>query len=130
MKYEKIIVDKKELETLKELFANTMKNSDKTYRLSSEKLLNELKDAKILDGKLPDDVVRINSHVTINTAFGPEKTYQVVTPEKSDLVANKISILAPMGLALLGYAETDSIDWQFPNGMSTIDIIKVTNSKD
>lgn len=128
MKYDKIIVDKEELETLKELFSNSTKNSDKTYRLSFEKLLNELKEAKILDGNLPEDVVRLNSHVTIKTSFSGEKTYQIVTPEKSDLVANKISILAPMGLALLGYAETDSIEWQFPNGMSTIEIIKVSNA--
>lgn len=129
MKYEKLIVDKKEYEILKELFANSVTNSDKTYRMSAEKLINELKDAKIVDGKVPVDVVRLNSTVTIKTSFSGEKTYQIVTPEKSDLASNKISVLAPMGLALFGYAETDSVDWQFPNGLSTIDIVKVTNEK-
>uniref|UniRef100_UPI00404A8CC7 GreA/GreB family elongation factor n=1 Tax=Flavobacterium sp. TaxID=239 RepID=UPI00404A8CC7 len=127
MKYGKIIIDKTELETLKELFSNSQKKSDKTYRLSVEKLMNELKEAKIQNGDLPEDVIRLNSEVTIKTTSNEEKTYQIVTPDKSNLAANKISILAPMGLALLGYAESDSVDWQFPTGISTIKVIKVKN---
>lgn len=128
MKYEKIVVDKKELETLKDLFSNSHNNNDKTYRLSFEKLINELKDAKILANNMPDDVVRFNSMVTIKTAFSEGKTYQIVTPEKSDIANNKISVLAPMGLALFGYAQNDKIKWQFPTGISEIEIIKVDNS--
>lgn len=45
-----------------------------------------------------------------------------MTPDKSDIKLNKISILAPMGLALFGYAEQDEILWQFPAGVSAIKI--------
>lgn len=128
MKYEKIVVDKKELETLKELFSNSHKNTDKTYRLSFEKLINELKEAKILSNKMPDDVVRFNSIVTIKMVSSEEKVFQIVTPDKSDLANNKISVLAPMGLALFGYAQNDKVNWQFPTGISEIEIIKVDNS--
>ncbi|WP_445711205.1 GreA/GreB family elongation factor [Flavobacterium sp.] len=130
MKYETIIIDRRELETLKQLFSSSHNKYDKTYRLSFEKLVNELKDAKIMDNtELPEDIIRFNSIVTIKTAFNEQRTYQIVTPEKSDLANNKISVLAPMGLALFGYAQNDTIDWQFPTGINTIEIIKVKNSK-
>lgn len=129
MKYDKIIIDKKELEVLKQLFSNSNNKKDKTYHLSLEKLLEELKKAKVVDAsKMPDDVIRFNSTVTIKMANNIEKTFQIVTPDKSDLSTNKISVLAPMGLALIGYAEMDTVDWQFPNGVSTITIIKVEQS--
>ena len=101
-------------------------HKDPTYRASIEKLSNELAKAKILANKnMPADVVRFNSTVTIQTAFNVEKTYQLVTPEKSDIKQNKISVLAPMGLALFGYAKEDEILWQFPTGESTIKITEV-----
>ena len=126
MKYNTIIIDKKELETLKLLFSNSNNKKDKTYHLSLQKLLEELKKAKVVDAsKMPEDVIRFNSLVTIKMVNGVEKTFQIVLPEKSDLVNNKISILAPMGLALIGYAENDTVDWQFPTGISTITIVKV-----
>lgn len=126
MKYNTIIIDKKELETLKLLFSNSNNKKDKTYHLSLQKLLEELKKAKVVDAsKMPEDVIRFNSLVTIKMVNGVEKTFQIVLPEKSDLVNNKISVLAPMGLALIGYAENDTVDWQFPTGISTITIVKV-----
>ena len=129
MKYDKIIIDKKELEVLKQLFSNSNNKKDKTYHLSLEKLLEELKKAKVVDtSKMPQDVIRFNSLVTIQIANGVEKTFQIVMPEKSDLSINKISILAPMGLALIGYAENDNVDWQFPTGINTITIVKVEQS--
>ena len=129
MKYNKIIIDKKELEVLKQLFSNSNNKKDKTYHLSLEKLLEELKKAKVVDAlKIPQDVIRFNSLVTIKLANGVEKTFQIVMPEKSDLSTNKISILAPMGLALIGYAENDNVDWQFPTGVNTITIVKVEQS--
>ncbi len=130
MKYDKIIIDKKELEILKQLFSNTSNKKDKTYHLSLQKLLEELKNAKVVDdSKMPIDVIRFNSTVTIKMVDGNEKTFQIVTPEKSNLANNKISILAPMGLALIGYAEMDTVDWQFPNGISTVTIVKVEQPK-
>lgn len=101
-------------------------HKDPTYKLSIEKLSKELATAKILANKnMPEDVVRFNSMVSIQTAFNVAKTYQLVTPEKSDLKLNKISVLAPMGLALFGYAKEDEIFWQFPAGVSAIKITKV-----
>lgn len=101
-------------------------HKDASYRASIEKLNKELSVAKILSNRdMPDDVIRFNSMVTIQTAFDVKKTYQLVVPERSDIKLNKISVLAPMGLALFGYAKGDEILWQFPAGESAIKIIEV-----
>lgn len=126
MKYEKVIVDKKELEILKNFFSAIPNEKDKIYRLSFEKLLEEIKKAKVVDSsKMPLDVIRLNSVVTIKTDFGGEMKFHLVIPEKSDLSKNKLSIMSPMGLALFGYAENDEVEWEFPSGLNTITITKV-----
>lgn len=125
MKYGKLILEKKEYELLKKYFASVLEYKDSSYKASSAKLSEELKSAEVVDEKdMPGDVVRFGSFVTIQTPFGPEKTYQLVKPEESNIAQNKLSILAPMGSALVGYAKGDEVMWEFPSGKNTI---KITN---
>lgn len=129
MKYRSIIVERKEYEMLKNIISMKNHFKDNTSRKSIEILLDELKLAEIRSNKkMPEDVVRFNSTVTIKTPWNVERSYQIVIPTQSDLKRNKISILAPMGLALFGYAEGDEINWQFPMGQNTINILKVEQS--
>ncbi len=126
MKYGELIIEKKEYKFLKQLITLARYYKDSTYRESIHKLNQEMQSAKVMKSNdIPLDVIRLNSTVTIQTGFMVEKTYQIVTPEKSDLRSEKISILAPMGLALFGYAEGDEIMWNFPIGQRAIKIIKV-----
>lgn len=126
MKYDEIIIEKREYELLRQIISNAEHNKDKTYKASIEKLTDELKSATIVNDKfMPAEIVRFNSIVTIQTPFGKSKSYQIVTPEKSDINQNKLSILAPMGLALFGYAISDEIMWQFPTGIHAIKILDV-----
>ena len=126
MKYGQLIIGKNEYDLLKVNIANSRSQEDKIYRDSINKLKIELQAAKIIeDGKMPDDVIRYNSIVCIQTPYNVERNYQIVTPEKSDIKQNKISILSPMALALFGYATGDEIEWQFPSGMNKIKIIRV-----
>lgn len=101
-------------------------HKDPSYKASIEKLHKELQEANIVGlNKMPQDVIRFNSIATIETPWNIQRSYQIVTPEKSNVKENKISILAPMGLALFGYAQGDEIIWQFPMGPNTIKILKV-----
>jgi regulator of nucleoside diphosphate kinase len=43
--------------------------------------------------------------------------YQVVFPRDADLSRNKISVLAPIGTALLGYRTGSEIEWRVPGGV-------------
>ncbi|HET8886448.1 MAG TPA: GreA/GreB family elongation factor [Salinimicrobium sp.] len=126
MKYGEIIIEKKECDLLKEIISMAHYHKDPTYRGSIEKLNRELKNAKIVgQNEMPDDVIRFNSIANIEMPESINKSYQVVIPEKSDLSKGKISVLAPLGLALFGYAKGDELDWQFPTGVKTIKILDV-----
>ncbi|SKB62491.1 regulator of nucleoside diphosphate kinase [Salegentibacter holothuriorum] len=126
MKYDVIIIEKVEYELLKRIVSMAHYYKDSTYRASIEKLRNELDLAKIVsEKKMPKDVVRFNSKVEIATPFSVNKTYQIVTPDQSNIKENKVSILAPMGLALFGYAQGDEVEWEFPTGKNSIKIIGV-----
>lgn len=126
MKYGEIIVEKKEYELLRRIMGMAHYHKDDSYKASIAKLNDELKRAKIVHKKdLPVDVIRFNSTVSIQTVFNVKKTYQIVIPEKSNIQFNKISVLAPMGLALFGYAQGDEILWSFPAGESYIKILEV-----
>lgn len=63
-------------------------------------------------------VVRINSRVTYtDESSGISRVVEVVLPEEAHVDSGKISVLAPVGSALLGLEEGQAIDWMFPNGM-------------
>ena len=126
MKYGSLIVEKRELGKLRRLLMQTENKADSIYSASVAKLSTELRAANMVDeADMPAEVVRLNSIVTINTAGNKDKTFQIVLPEHSDLAENKLSILAPMGLALFGYAQNDQISWEFPSGVNKIKILKV-----
>jgi regulator of nucleoside diphosphate kinase len=130
MKYGKIIVEKKEFGTLRRLMIESEPKTDGIYATSVAKLSEEFQHAETRENlKMPEDVVRLNSIVTVSTPMEREKTFQIVLPGLSNIAHNKLSILAPMGLALFGYAQGDEVMWQFPSGINNIKIIKVKQSE-
>ncbi|MGD9578717.1 MAG: nucleoside diphosphate kinase regulator [Syntrophorhabdus sp.] len=92
-----------------------------------ERLEEELDRAKVVDPRdIPDDVVTMNSSVMVKDLdTNEEKTFVLVFPGKANMTENAISILAPVGTALIGYKEGDVIDWEVPAGTKRIQIIKV-----
>jgi len=129
MKYNQIIIEEKEHELLKNMITAAQNYSDRTYNLSLRRLKKELESAKIVSiDEIPEDVIRMNSTVTVQMPENVIRNFTIVMPEKSNLEKNKLSVLSPMGLALLGYAATDEILWQFPAGETKITILKVTQS--
>lgn len=126
-KYKYLQVEHKELTLLKRLLGSGQVRHDSVYAASVAKLCDELRSAVIHDNtEMPVDVVRINSLVTIRMPDKKEKSIQLVLPDKSNILQSRISLLAPMGLALYGYAQGDDVLWEFPSGTNKIKIIKVT----
>ncbi len=124
MKNGKLIVEKNELKVISELIKN-IEVSENLMNQCIQKLREELKIAVIVEDKdFPADVIRLNSVVDVDTPFGLMKA-QLVLPEMSNSEQKKISLLTPMGSALLGYAEGDELMWNFPNGEKLIKILKV-----
>jgi regulator of nucleoside diphosphate kinase len=92
-----------------------------------EELEAELNRAIIVDAdKIPPDVVTMNSKVYLRDMdTGKDEFYQLVYPEDADIEQNKISILAPIGTAILGYKVGDVIEWKVPAGLRRLKIKKI-----
>ncbi|SHI84556.1 GreA/GreB family elongation factor [Pseudozobellia thermophila] len=126
MKYEKLIIEKREFVLLKRFMNLSKYYKDDTLGESIKKLSGELELASVCDeADMPKDVIRFNSTVTIAAQNGWKKKFQLVMPNHGDVKNDKISILTPMGAAVIGYAEGDSITWKFPAGEQTMTIEKV-----
>jgi len=84
---------------------------------AAEQLLTELERARIVaQDKLPAKTVRMGSVVTFTTEDGQERTAELVFPDRADIAANRISILTPVGAALIGVSAGQTIDWPSPDG--------------
>ena len=79
-----------------------------------EDLHNELDQARLVRSEsVPPDVVTMNSKVHIrDLATGEESTVTLVFPEDADPAQNRISVLDPLGTAILGYRVGDEIRWE------------------
>ena len=115
-----------------ELLQNHLKLSTKLSEFNKKKLIQELKTAKVLKPEdMPMDVVSENSSVQIeDIESGQQYNFVLVSPGKADLKSNKLSVLAPIGVALLGYGPGVEVDWEMPNGLRTFRIVKVERLKE
>jgi len=131
MKYGKLIAEKHEVQIVKRLLATKMEMVDVVRRSSVGTLARELETAETFDeAQMPEDIVRLNSIVTIRSTFNGEQTFQIVLPSNSDIAMKKLSLLAPMGMALYGYAMGDNVSWTFPSGKHDISIVNVEQPND
>jgi regulator of nucleoside diphosphate kinase len=90
-------------------------------------LEKELDKATVInDNKLNKNIVRLNSLVKIKDEDSGKTTLlEIVLPAHADLKERKISILAPISIALIGFKEGDRFEWQMPGGLKRIKIISV-----
>lgn len=127
MKYGSLILEKKEYVYLKRILNISGYAEDFQTQQSLQRLSDELKSAQIVDeAEMPEDVIRFNSKIMVYSENGWEKAIQLVIPSEKDTKQDKISILTPMGAALFGYSEGDTIEWDFPSGKQQIKIVTVT----
>ncbi|GGB40579.1 nucleoside diphosphate kinase regulator [Oceanisphaera marina] len=82
------------------------------------RLENELDRANVVaPTEVPEDIVTMNSTITFTMADGKETfTKTLCYPRDMDNSNNKISVLAPIGAALLGLSVGQTIEWPAPNG--------------
>lgn len=83
----------------------------------ADELLAELDRAEIVpDTRMRDDVVRMNSRLTYTTDSGETRTVTLVYPKEADIAEGRVSILTPIGTALIGLSPGQSIEWQTRDG--------------
>jgi regulator of nucleoside diphosphate kinase len=83
----------------------------------ADQLLDELERARIVDdNKLRADVVRMGSTLRFTTDAGEDRTVTLVFPDEADIAEGRVSILTPVGIALVGLSSGQSIDWTARDG--------------
>lgn len=89
----------------------------------------ELSKAEIVkDAELKENVVTINSVVEyMEESLNKPISIKIVMPEEADLGQRKVSIFAPISIALIGFKESYTFDWLLPSGLKKFKIIKVIN---
>lgn len=83
----------------------------------ADQLFGELERARVVsDRQLRPDVVRMNSTLRFSTDAGESRTVTLVFPGEADIAAGKVSVLTPIGAALIGLSVGQSIDWTGRDG--------------
>lgn len=83
----------------------------------AQELLDEMERAKIVpEGKVPADVVRMGSTVTFTSDDGQTRTLKLVWPVDESLDEHRLSVLTPVGAALIGLGAGQSISWTARDG--------------
>ena len=87
-----------------------------------QELARELEGAEIYEdaGAVPPDLITMRSRVRLrNLTSGAALECMLVYPEESDATKDRISVLAPLGTAMLGLCTGDIVDVRLPRGVST-----------
>jgi regulator of nucleoside diphosphate kinase len=90
-------------------------------------LAHELAEAEIVASKeIPRDVVTMNSKVLLlDLDSGEQMDFVLVFPQDADADLGKISVLAPIGTAILGYSKGSTVEWPVPSGIRRIRIEEI-----
>ena len=121
-----LIITAEDYRRLEALLASSViyliKDSDRLDELKAE-----LGRAQIVpQDHVPSDVVTMNSTVALRDLRTNEvETYTLVYPERADIANNKLSVLAPIGTAILGYRAGDEFGWRVPQGWRELKVEEV-----
>jgi regulator of nucleoside diphosphate kinase len=98
----------------------------------AEELLFEMDRAEIVaPDAVPASVVQMGSWVVFSTDDGQTRRHRLVFPGDADIAAGKISILTPIGTALIGLSEGQSIAWETRDGrMRRLTVVRVEQVTD
>lgn len=105
---------------------NNHRSASPKMKAQIDRLEEELEKAVVVEPKdVPADVVTMNTKLRLrDEKSGEERILSLVFPSDADFEKNRLSVLAPVGTALLGYRVGDVIEWEVPSGTKTFRIIE------
>ena len=118
-----VILSEDDFRMLKQ-FAENFPGGGKANEMS---LSYELSRAVVVEnGELPADSIRLNSHVKVRElTSNKEMEFSIVMPAFADFNHRKISVLTPMGAALIGLRKGETVEWKMPAGMKKFEVLDV-----
>lgn len=119
-----ITITERDLERLRGLLSEADTHNGRNYL---DKLEAELDRAKIVGpAEIPADVITMNSTARlVDLDSKEEMIFTLVYPEQADIRHDKISVLAPIGTAMIGYKVGDTFEWEVPEGTRRLRIKEI-----
>lgn len=120
-----IIIDAEYFDRLRGLALAAMNRNPEV----GERLLQEIERAEVLpSAAMPSHVVNVGSEVTFrDNTTGRVQTVIIVMPKEANIAERRVSVLTPIGAALIGLAQGASIDWSTRDGESReLTVLQVT----
>ena len=120
-----IVITEADYDRLKHLVESPL------YRTTHAMLLMVLKDELdrgevVAAGRVPKGVVTMHSRVRVRDLADDEtETYSLVYPDEADINEGKLSVLAPLGTALLGTRAGDEVEFDAPAGTRRLKVERV-----
>ncbi len=111
-----VLITDTDVRQLRQMLAHVVPNERDVPQWRA--LEEEIERARIVPtDQIPPDVVTMQSRVRIvDMRTGEQLVYQIVYPHEANYAEKKISVLAPIGTAVLGYRAGTEIDWTVPSG--------------
>lgn len=82
----------------------------------AEQLFTELARADVFPDDAGRNVIRMGSTLDYRTDLGERRTVQLVFPGEEDIAAGRVSVLTPVGVALIGLSPGDEMEWTTRDG--------------
>lgn len=119
----KIFITELDMKKLKKMITRKIEYSkDESF---IRDLVTELERAQVVENdEIPNDVITMNSKILL-LMDGNEEEITLVYPNEAEVTESKISVLSPIGTAVLGYREGDSFEWRVPSGIIKVMVKKV-----
>lgn len=92
---------------------------------NKNRLHNVLKSASVVSEEaMPEDVVSLESMVKIREKeSGREFEFQIVLPSHADIRKKRVSVFAPVAIAVMGFRVGDFVEWEMPDGIKSMEIL-------
>ena len=123
----KIYITEFDVKRLKGLIKFAEERWDKRVLRYLRELDEELDRADVVKPEeIPTDVITMNSTFRVLDLDSEEElVYTLVFPANANSANGKISILAPVGTAMLGYRVGDTVGWEVPAGLKRLKVEEV-----
>ena len=122
-----ICITRPDYERLTKLIEIVRERESDANREYLDRLEEELDRAEVVRQQdIPADVITMRSTVRVKDLNTSEEIiYRLVFPTEANYDDGKISVLAPIGTAMLGYRRGDVIEWQVPSGVRRLSVEEV-----
>jgi regulator of nucleoside diphosphate kinase len=126
MKTKDIFITHHDLKRLRKLIAD-ITDENQAGSFSIQELARELGRGIVVSPKdVPENVITMNSRVLLRDVESEKNmTYWLVFPDKVDAVKNPVSILSPLGTAMIGYKVGDVFTWESPDGVKQMEVLDI-----